>query len=50
MYHATKYFTLSNKLAFKYRVALKKYSIDIKGDFEFIDEDMIKKIYLCSVL
>lgn len=37
-----------NKLAFKYRVALKKYSIDIKGDFEFIDEDMIKKIYLCS--
>ena len=37
-----------NKLALKYCIALKKYSIDIKGDFEFIDRDMIKKIYLCS--
>lgn len=37
-----------NKLAFKYCVALKKHSIDINGDFEFINRDMIKKIKLCS--
>ena len=37
-----------NKLALKYSTALKKYSIDNDGDFEFIDEDMIKKIDLCS--
>lgn len=37
-----------NKLAFKYCTALKKYSIDINGGFELIDEDMIKKIGLCS--
>ena len=37
-----------NKLAFKYFVALKRYSIDIDGDFEFIDFGMIKKINLCS--
>lgn len=37
-----------NKLAFKYYVALKKYSIDTDGDFELIDWDMIKKIDLCS--
>lgn len=37
-----------NKLAFKYCATLKKYSIDNDGDFEFIDEDMIKKIDLCS--
>ena len=39
---------VSNKLAVKYRVALNKYSIDIKGDFEFIDCDIIEKIKLCS--
>ena len=37
-----------NKLALKYSATLKKYSIDNDGDFEFIDEDMIKKIELCS--
>lgn len=37
-----------NKLALKYSATLKKYSIDNNGDFEFIDEDMIKKIDLCS--
>lgn len=37
-----------NKLAFKYCAALKKHSIDIKGGFELIDGDMIKKIGLCS--
>ena len=37
-----------NKLALKYSRALEKYSIDNDGDFEFIDDDMIKKIDLCS--
>ena len=37
-----------NKLALKYSMALEKYSIDNDGDFEFIDDDMIKKIELCS--
>ena len=37
-----------NKLAFKYCAALKKHSIDISGDFEFIDCDIIEKIKLCS--
>lgn len=37
-----------NKLAFKYYIALKEYSIDNDGGFEFIDSGMIKKIDLCS--
>ena len=37
-----------NKLALKYSMALEKSSIDNDGDFEFIDEGMIKKIDLCS--
>jgi len=37
-----------NKFAFKYFVALKRHSIDVEGDFELIDFNIIKKINLCS--
>ena len=37
-----------NKLACLYKNKLDEYNIDYEGDFEFIDENIIKKIYACS--
>ncbi|WP_406535255.1 hypothetical protein [Methanobrevibacter sp.] len=37
-----------NKIAYLYKNKLNEYNVDYEGEFEFIDENIIKKIHTCS--